>query len=48
MFDCFIKREYLFKHIENVEYENPSKYLPIEEMYFGANVKIFIAIKCNR
>ncbi|XP_072384804.1 zinc finger BED domain-containing protein 5-like [Diabrotica undecimpunctata] len=39
IFDCFIKREYLNKtQIENVEYEDPSNYLPIEEIYFGANV----------
>ncbi|KAI4455636.1 hat family dimerization domaincontaining protein-related [Holotrichia oblita] len=39
IFDCFIKREYLKKTgIENVEYTNPSNYLPIEEIYYGANV----------
>lgn len=39
IFDCFIKREYLKKtDLENVEYKNPKNYLPIEEVYYGANV----------
>lgn len=39
IFDCFIKRDYLKKtDLENVQFKDPSNYLPIEEVYFGANV----------
>ncbi|XP_071056480.1 uncharacterized protein [Onthophagus taurus] len=39
IFDCFIKREYLLStSLENVEYNNPRNYMPLEDIYVGGNV----------
>lgn len=40
IFDCFIKPEYIKNTaLENINFKDPSNYLPIERMYFGARVE---------
>lgn len=39
IYDCFINRNILnTTSVENVDYKNPRNFLPIEDIYFGANV----------
>jgi hypothetical protein len=39
IFDCFIDRDYLQNtSIKFINFNNPRNYLPLETMYFGANV----------
>lgn len=39
IFDCFLKRDYIVTTpIANIDFKNPRNFLPLENMYFGANV----------
>lgn len=42
-FDCYLKRTYIITTpIENIDFKNPTFFLSLEDMYFGANVQKFI------
>jgi hypothetical protein len=44
LLDCFLKRDYLEKTpLEKIQYRNPHNFLPIENLYLGANVTASIS-----
>jgi hypothetical protein len=44
LLDCFLKRDYLEKTpLEKIQYRNPYNFLPIENLYLGANVTASIS-----
>jgi hypothetical protein len=44
LLDCFLKRDYLEKTpLEKIQYRNPYNFLPIKNLYLGANVTASIS-----
>lgn len=44
IYDCFIKRNILvMTPLENIDFKNPSNFLPIEQIYYGAQVMKLIS-----